>query len=250
MLQSDGAFGGKPIQERQAINDFRGCIAELLSKAINRGALDQELTVDDRERLIAFLREYGDLSKDSLYKGSERSGYKVFPGAFDQIGVSRDPLSLGDLLKDDALDDIMFSDIIEMQAPMFEPVGEWIGFRLLSQVDKESNSARCGSEPHPSTAGPDARSFIAIAAAVKVTALSADYVVCTIPLPVLARIDTDFSPQVKQAIAGAKYDHAAKVAFESPVFGKRNRFMADCRLAAPPQVWCGIPAAATSPLEA
>jgi monoamine oxidase len=37
-------------------------------------------------------------------------------------------------------------------------------------------------------------------------------------LPVLARIDTDFSAQVKQAIAGAKYDHAAKVAFESPRF--------------------------------
>src|SRR5208283_5712843 len=34
LLQSDGAFGGKPIQERQAINDFRGRIAELLSKAI------------------------------------------------------------------------------------------------------------------------------------------------------------------------------------------------------------------------
>jgi len=48
--------------------------------------------------------------------------------------------------------------------------------------------------------------------------LSADYVVCTIPLPVLAKIDTDFSAQVKQAIAGAKYDHAAKVAFESPRF--------------------------------
>src|SRR5260370_20149326 len=48
--------------------------------------------------------------------------------------------------------------------------------------------------------------------------LSADYVVCTIPLPVLAKIDTDFSAPVKQAIAGAKYDYAAKVAFESPRF--------------------------------
>src|SRR5216684_2954216 len=152
LLQADGVFAGKPIQERQAINDFRGRIAELLSKATNRGALDQELTADDKQRLIVFLRNYGDLSKDNLYKGSERAGYKVSPGAYDQVGLRRDPLSLRD--------------------------------RRSGQSHK----------------------------------LSADYVVCTIPLPVLAGIDTDFSARVKQAIAGAKYDHAAKVAFESPRF--------------------------------
>ena len=41
LLQSDGSFNGKPIQERQALNDFRGGIAELLSKATSRGALDR-----------------------------------------------------------------------------------------------------------------------------------------------------------------------------------------------------------------
>src|SRR5260370_15702792 len=125
-LQSDGSFNGKPIQERQAISDFRGRIAELLSKATNRGALDQDLTADDKERLIAFLRTYGDLSKDSLYKGSERSGYKVLPGPYDQVGVTRDPLSLHDLLKDDALGNMMFDENIDMQATMFEPVGAMV----------------------------------------------------------------------------------------------------------------------------
>ena len=62
------------------------------------------------------------------------------------------------------------------------------------------------------------RSSTSIEAAAKSGKLTADYVVCTIPLPVLANIDADFSPQVKQAIAGAKYDHSAKVAFESPRF--------------------------------
>ena len=87
LLQSDGSFNGRPIQERQAINDFRGRIAELLSKATNRGALDRELTAEDKERLVAFLRTYGDLSKDGLYKGTDRAGYKVLPGAYDQVGV-------------------------------------------------------------------------------------------------------------------------------------------------------------------
>src|SRR5260370_1695003 len=82
--QSNASFNGKPIQERQAINDFRGRIAELLSKATNRGALDQELTADAKHRLIEFLRTSGDLSKDNLYKGSSAAGYTILPGAYDQ----------------------------------------------------------------------------------------------------------------------------------------------------------------------
>ena len=218
LLQADGVFAGKPIQERQAINDFRGRIAELLSKATNRGALDQELTADDKQRLIVFLRNYGDLSKDNLYKGSERAGYKVSPGAYDQVGLRRDPLSLRDLLRDDQLPDMMFDDMIDMQATMFEPMGGMdripaafhTAIRSPILLGAEVSSIRQTSE-RTEIVYRDRRSG-------QSHKLSADYVVCTIPLPVLAGIDTDFSAQVKQAIAAAKYDHAAKVAFESPRF--------------------------------
>ena len=218
LLQSDGAFGGKPIQERQAINDFRGRIAELLSKATNRGALDQELTADDKERLIAFLRNYGDLSKDSLYKGSERAGYKVLPGPYDQIGVIRDPLSLRSLLEDDALAGMMFDEIFDMQATMFEPVGGMD--RIPAAFHKSIKSPiRLGAEVcRLRQASAKVEIIYRDRSTGETHKLSADYVVCTIPLPVLAGIDTDFSAPVKQAIAGAKYDHAAKVAFESPRF--------------------------------
>ncbi len=218
LLQSKNAFDGKPIQERQAINDFRGAIAELLSKATSRGALDQELTADDKQRLTAFLREYGDLSKDGLYKGSERSGYKVLPGAQDQVGVSRDPLSLRELLKDDVLEDMLFEDSISMQATMFEPVGGMD--RIPAAFHKAIKSPVLpGAEVSSIRQTPDQTEITYIDSGAGGTRqLSADYVVCTIPLPVLATIDTDFSAPVKQAIAGAKYDHAAKVAFESPRF--------------------------------
>jgi monoamine oxidase len=198
LLQSDGAFGGRPIQEREAINDFRGRIAELLSKATNRGALDKELTADDKQRLIAFLRNYGDLSKDNLYQGSERAGYKVLPGPNDQVGVKRDPLSLRDLLKDDDLPDIMFDDMIDMQATMFEPVGGMdripaafhrsirSPIRLDAEVIRISQtSERVDIVYRDRSSG-------------KTHMLSADYVACTIPLPVLATMETDFSPQVNR----------------------------------------------------
>jgi monoamine oxidase len=218
LLQSAGVFSGKPIQERQAINDFRGGIAELLSKAINRRALDQELTTADKERLVAFLRDYGDLSKDNLYKGSERSGYKALPGSDQQIGVKREPLSLRDLLKDSALSDMMFGDEINMQATMFEPVGGMD--RIPAAFHKSLKS--------PILLRAEVRRIRQHSDKVEIVyfdrrsgesnSLSADFVVCTIPLPVLAKIDTDFSPQVRRAIAGANYDYAAKVAFESPRF--------------------------------
>ena len=216
LLRSDGAFDGNPIQERQAINDFRGRIAELLSKATNRGALDQDLTADDKDRLIKFLRDYGDLSKDNLYVGSERSGFKVLPGANDQLGVKRDPLSLRDLLKDDALAGMLFGDNIDMQATMFEPVGGMD--RIPVAFHKSIRSPIVlGAEVTRISQSSETAEIIYLKGG-KASKLSADYVVCTIPLPVLAKIDTDFSAPVKQAITGTRYDHAAKVAFESPRF--------------------------------
>ena len=44
MLSNANANGGRPIEMRQAVNDTRGAIAELLAKALDRGALDQEIT--------------------------------------------------------------------------------------------------------------------------------------------------------------------------------------------------------------
>lgn len=218
LLQSDEAFSGKPIQERQAINDFRGRIAELLSKATNHGALDQELNADDKQRLIEFLRKYGDLTEDNLYKGSDRAGYKVPPGAFDQVGVRRDPLNFRDLLKDDALGSMMFGEDIVMQATMFEPIGGMD--RIPAGFHKAITSPIVlGAEVSRIDQTSDKTEVIYVDRDKREThKVSADYVVCTIPLPVLAKIDTDFSAPVKQAIAGAKYDHAAKVAFESPRF--------------------------------
>ena len=56
LMQYDRLNGGKAAQLRQVVNDTRGHVAELLAKSINRGALDQELTHDDRERMLEFLR--------------------------------------------------------------------------------------------------------------------------------------------------------------------------------------------------
>ena len=122
-LLNQAANSGKPIELRQVANDVRGEISELLGKAINRGALDQELTAYDKERMLAFLRQYGDLSPDLLYKGSTRAGYKTLPGPADQVGVKRDPVPLGVLLDADMWAGLLLEESFTQQATMFQPVG-------------------------------------------------------------------------------------------------------------------------------
>jgi monoamine oxidase len=108
LLHNPAANDGKPIELRQAINDTRGEISELLGKAINRGALDQELSAHDKERMLAFLRHYGDLSPDLVYEGSARAGYKILPGPANQPGVRRDPVPLSVLLDADMWSEVLF----------------------------------------------------------------------------------------------------------------------------------------------
>jgi monoamine oxidase len=53
--------------------------------------------------------------------------------------------------------------------------------------------------------------------------LKADYCVCTIPFPVLAKIDSNFAKPVATAIASVVYDNSNKVAFEAPRFWEREQ---------------------------
>src|SRR4029078_1821709 len=123
LLHNPAANDGRPIELRQAVNDTRGEISELLGKAINRGALDQELSAHDKERMLAFLRHYGELSPELVYAGSTRAGYKVLPGPAGEAGVRRDPVPLSALLDADMWGEILFEENFTQQATMFQPVG-------------------------------------------------------------------------------------------------------------------------------
>jgi monoamine oxidase len=54
----------------------------------------------------------------------------------------------------------------------------------------------------------------------------ADYCICTLPLPILGRIPSDFSPAKKAAITAAPaYLHSVKLAFEAPRFWETDDFI-------------------------
>src|SRR5216684_1544135 len=218
LLLNPAANGGKPAQMRQAINDARGEISELLGKALNSGALDQELTARDKERMLAFLRQYGDLSPDLLYKGSTRSGYKTPPGPADAVGVKRDPVPFGVLLDADMWTAMLFEEGFTQQATMFQPVGGMD--RIATAFAKKLGPVvRLGSEV---TAIRRRNSGVSISYTDKRTgtrkSVDAAYCIVTIPLKVLAAIDADFSPEHRAAVRGVSYGNAIKIAWQSRRF--------------------------------
>jgi monoamine oxidase len=217
-LYNPAANGGKAIEIRQAHNDMRGEISELLGKALNRGALDQELTAQDKERMLAFLRTYGDLTPDLLFKGTTRSGYKSLPGAGDQAGERRDPVPLATLLDIDMWNAVLFEESFDFQATMFQPVGGMdriaIAFakklgpvvRLMREVTaiKRRNDG-------VTIAYTDKRSG-------RRHSIDGAYCIVTIPLKVLEPIESDFSAACAAAIRGIEYGDAIKIAWQSRRF--------------------------------
>jgi monoamine oxidase len=218
LLHNPAANGGKPIAMRQAVNDARGEISELLGKAVNSGALDQELTAHDKERMIAFLRQYGDLSPDLLFKGSTRSGYRTLPGAADQAGEIREPVPLDVLLDMDMWTAMLFEEGFDFQATMFQPVGGMDRIPMAF-AKKLGPVVRPMSEV---TAIRRRSSGVSIVYLDKRTgkknSIDAAYCIVTIPLKVLAPIDADFSADHRAAINGVVYGNAIKIAWQSRRF--------------------------------
>jgi monoamine oxidase len=212
------ANGGRPIELRQAVNDARGAVSELLSKAINRGALDQELTAQDKERMLAFLRQYGDLSPDLIFKGSSRSGYKTLPGPGKEVGARREPIAFNQLLDVDLWSAVLFEEGFTQQATMLQPAG---GMDRIPAAfaGKLGPVVRLGSEV---VAIRRSEPGVSITYVEKRTgmrrSIDAAYCIVTIPLKVLAGIDADFSPSHRAAIRGVSYGNAIKIAWQSRRF--------------------------------
>ncbi len=219
---SEKSNGGKPIQMRQGINDTRGHVAELLAKAVNQGALDQAMSAEDKARLLPFLKFYGDLADDMSFGGSERSGCSQYQGAADQFTVKRKPLPLHELLANEQIRMTLFEDVLDMQATMFQPVGGMD--RIPAGFERAIKSPIVRGAEVQSIRTPHGRAevtFVNRRTGV-VEKVEADYLVVTIPLIILDKIDNDFDKPVKAAIAAVPYDHSNKIGFEAPRFWEQD----------------------------
>ena len=208
-------FGGKVQQERRVVNDMRGHVGELLAKAIDKHALDQEMPKDELAAFRQFLAAYSQLDNQGRYQARGSSGYIVEGGGYNQVPQPVPALSLKELLPNQAITvPYIFEHIHEMQATMLQPVGgmDRIAHAIYEQVKPNVRL----SSPITGIRRTGARVRIEHGPGSQVT--EADYCVCTIPMNLLARLPNDFSPAKKAAFMAAPYFQPIKVAFESPRF--------------------------------
>ncbi len=214
-FQDDAAFGGERIRNRQVVNDGRGVIAEMLTKAVNKGALDEELSALDKETFLDFVSSFGGLG-DGTFQGTSRGGYATAPGSgLNAPGDYLPRLDMGELLKSDFWGfKLHFGEGFTQAATMMEPRGgmDMIVRAFVERVGPmiERNAVvteirRDGEGARIVYAGPDGAE----------RSIASDHVIVTIPFSVLKDIDSDFAPEVKTAIAECHYVNACKAAFQA-----------------------------------
>jgi monoamine oxidase len=222
LMQAKDLNGGKPVEQRQVINDTRGYISELLAKSIDQHGLDQVLSKDDTERMLTFLQAYGDLDREYKYKGSERSGVEVGPGAGPDEERLRPPLKLHELLVADFSTGELYEEQLDWQATMFQPVG---GMDRIPYAFAESLGpiVRYGSPVSQMRKTDKGVTVVYTDNASKATqTVQADYCICTLPITILDTLDTDFSTEKKQAFRGMKVASLYKIGWESPRFWEKK----------------------------
>lgn len=210
LVQSPQGFMGKAQVNRRVANDTRGHLAELLTKAVRRGALDEDLTASERSALTDLLRTFGDLRPDGTYRGSTRAG-TTKPLNVDQLYEAPPPLPLRELLYSQFWHHNFYIPLHHLwQQTLFQPVGgmDKIIEGFLRKV------------------GPKVRYNAPVTGirllddGVEVTGagftMRADYCLSSISMPVLQKITrTNFSPDFDEAIKFCTMIPACKVGWQA-----------------------------------
>jgi monoamine oxidase len=205
------------------VNDMRAHLAELLAKAIDQHALDQDVPKGELEMIRQFLNFSGQLNDKGRYRPAGSSGYSVEGGGYDKAPVPLPPLTFQELAPSRAVGlPYVFEHIWDMQATMLQPVGgmDRIALAIYQRV-KPSVHLRTVV-----TAIRRVGNRVRIEHGPGKQVTEADYCICTLPIPILQRLANDFSPAKKAAIAGATRQlRSVKLAFEAPRFWERDDFI-------------------------
>jgi monoamine oxidase len=228
-FQRDGSWKNKAQINRRIANDTRGYISELLAKAVLKNALDKELEDKgvDRIQFLNLLSAFGDVESgnDYDYTGSSRSGYR--PGrepGVDHCGDVVAPLTLGDLVSSGFWNDRFYqAEEYEWQPTLFQPVGGmdkiWREGFLKTPIANFITTGREVTSVANVTEGGKAKVRVGHRAAGSSTDaedhIVADYCISTIPLPILSRIENNFSPAYVAAIETVNFADTCKVGWQT-----------------------------------
>ena len=220
LYQTDKSFGAKAQPNCHITHDTRGYIAELLAKAINARALDDQLHEGDRDKLLDLLTTFGDLRPKGAagaytYPGSTRSGYE-HPLSVTQQVNRQVKYPLQELLDGAFWRNRFYQPQDRLWQPtLFQPVGGMDqivkGFlrKVGKLVDYRSVVTKVGlvedgvEVSYRDDGGRDRHE-------------RADYCLSNIPMPVLARISTSgFSKAFTDAVDHVRFTNGVKVGWQA-----------------------------------
>ncbi|MCB1041898.1 MAG: FAD-dependent oxidoreductase [Acidobacteria bacterium] len=217
LFQSDDSFGGRAKPYRVLQHDSRGLIAELLAKAVNQGALNQDLQLEDRARMISLLRRFGPLggfcdSGDLIYRGSTRTGCSNSPNVFNDCDAPV-PLSRQELLRSEFWTANFYDPLeFEWQPTLFQPVG---GMDMIVEgfMRHVGHMVTCNA---PVTHIEVSEWGVYVTYQFGSARLSkfADYCVSNIPCPILRRIPHNFERSFSDAVRRTGFSAACKVGWQ------------------------------------
>jgi len=210
---ADGPLAGRRVRKREIKADMRGYTAELLAKLVDQGALDEDLTNQDKEQLVDYLIREGFLNaRDLSYKGTVHRGH----AKFDPMGAitTSEALAFKEILHSGLGNSFQGVTTIDHPTMMYQPVGgmdqiargferevgEMITFNAeVQELRQDDNGV---SVPYRDTASGEVR------------IAKADYCITTIPLGILSKLPTDLSDRCKEAVAAPGKMTVGKLALQ------------------------------------
>ncbi|MFV8829978.1 FAD-dependent oxidoreductase [Alkalihalobacterium sp. APHAB7] len=218
--ESVGNLANTKIRKQMIKADIRGHVSELLAKAVNQSALDSELSSEDKERLLTYLRGEGGLNTNYQYSGSSARGYDILPAAGLEPGKVGDPYTLGQLLSSGMPNSISSEYSFNQQPNMFQPVG---GMDAIPKAFEAHLPGKItfGAEVKEIRQSSDGVKILYTgkgkgngAGSGNLREITGDYCICTIPLPVLSKISADFSSEMQRAIGSISYATTGKIGLQ------------------------------------
>jgi monoamine oxidase len=222
LLQNDKANGGKPVRQRKAINDTRGHVSELLAKCINQGALDAEISKEDRDRMVDLpecLRPSRQVWRYTSVPSAPAS--RSIPGRATRLPEIEMPLDMHTLLDADFWNGMLYEEVNDWQATMMQPVGgmDQIPYAFAKSLGPISSST---TRPSPPSARRARASRSPIRRAESRRRSTPPTVSCAMPFSILKKTPNDFSPAFKAVIDGSTMGHSLKIPWESRRFWEQD----------------------------
>ncbi len=210
-IQSEAVNGGRPVRHRQVKADIHGFLAEIAAKALRPASLDAPLTEIDRERLQFYLQTYGDLDDALRYDGSGRAGRRVD----DMLAARphRKSLAFRDIVSSDtSLFGVIFGEDEFQAPPLMQPVGgmdrivDAFAARISGPIRTRAMATAIQNRPDGVTIRYEHKG--------DPRTLEANYVLNSIPGPILQGLDVDFDAAFRRDLARMERGKLSKLGIQ------------------------------------